>query len=87
MPYYWPSEVAGPHLDGHGHPEKLQTTVFIIYYNFCYNNIVKKPFPETPLGDALLLSVRGAGPHPDGHGHLVTIKNKYTQYDQQLLSI
>ena len=63
---------AGPHPDGYGHPEKLQTNVFIIYYYFCYNNIVKKRFPGTHLGDALLLAVRGAGPQPDDNGHLET---------------
>ena len=26
---------AGPHPDGHGHPEKIQTNVFIIYYYSC----------------------------------------------------
>ena len=49
--------------------KQLKTTVFIITHNFCYNNIVKKPSPGTPLEDALVLTVRGAGPHPDVHGH------------------
>ena len=62
--------------------KQLETTVFIIYHNFCFNSTVKKPFPGTPFGDALLLSVRGAGPHPDGHGHPETAKNNYTQHDQ-----
>ena len=39
-------------LDVHDHLGEvhLKTTVFIIYYNSCYNNIVKRPFPGTPLG-------------------------------------
>ena len=85
MPYSWLSEVLDLTQMVMDIWRQLQTIVFILYHNFCFNKIVKKPFPGTPLGDALLLSVRGAGPHPNGHGHLVTIKNKYTQYDQQLL--
>ena len=50
----------------------LKTTVFIIPFNFSYNNIVKRSIPGTPLGGALLLAVRGAGPHPDDNGHLET---------------
>ena len=72
MPNYWLSEVLDLTQMVMVIQKKLQTNVFIIYYYFCYNNIVKKPFPGTHLGDALLLAVRGAGPHPDGHGHLET---------------
>ena len=85
MPYSWLSDVLDLTQMVMDIWRQLETTVFIIYLNICFNNIVKKPFPGTPLGDALLLSVRGTGPHPDGLGHLVTIKNKYIPYDQQLL--
>ena len=75
MPYSWLSDVLDLTQMVMDIWRQLETTVFIIYHNICFNNIVKKPFPGTPLGDALLLSVRGTGPHPEGHGHLGTTEN------------
>ena len=39
--------------------KQLKTTTFIIPKNFCFNNIAKKSFPGTPLGQVPYLAVRG----------------------------
>ena len=39
--------------------KQLKTTTFIIPNNFCFNNIAKKSFPVTPLGQVLDLAVQG----------------------------
>ena len=58
------SEVPGPHPDGHGHPETTSNICFYHPNNFCFNNIAKKSFPGTPLGQVPDLAVRGAWTSP-----------------------
>ena len=44
--------------------KRVKITAFIIPNNFCFNNIAKKSFPGTPLGQVLDLAVRGAWTSP-----------------------
>ena len=73
MPYSWLSEALDLALMVMDVWKLHKITIFIMPYNFCFNNIAKKSFPGTPRGHALLLAVRGSGLRPDGHGHFAAI--------------
>ena len=64
MYYSWESKGLDPAQIVLDIQYQLKITAFIIPNNFCFNNIAKKSFPGTPLGQVPDLAVRGAWTSP-----------------------
>ena len=50
MPYSWLSEALDLTQMVMDIQKQVKMTIFIMPNNFCFNNIAKKSFPGTPLG-------------------------------------